>query len=484
MSYGKYGMKKIYKNNGYNDVGYDIGYSIGEALGNIWGNNYNQRGIEKAQRAMDEKLNGISGELPEMPATTVNGIPSDELYRQAVDSGAISMGTPTSGELTFNGQSVNAAQIDTPQKYLTQEIQESKQQPLQNAQTPTVSQPAIQSIQTPAQAVTGGVGDTLQQTAPQRDLKAEKLDYIANKYATRDNPEDDKRSVNLMTALGKSALDSSAYSKNLLTDKARVKADMFAEARRAGRPQHQIEEAWSRIEPEVDARIKSDKEKAAYGYIDILNSQIQRGELDDANITLAKISELNPAIGNALGNKMKRAWGRHDMQYNLDQKADYLANNFGYDPKTAKNIAAFNNVYDPVEQARRQEEKENRDYQLKLSRASGGGSSSDKESSEVKPSEMRDQYKFNQGIIELYETDPQNSGITEAEYNNAVRGNRAIFKRLNSGYAGTSLDDYKAIIDDEYSKGTNRQSLINVINNNENLSAAEKLKLVEYIEKR
>lgn len=476
-------MKKIYRNNGYNDVGYDIGYSIGEALGNIWSDNYNQRGIEKAQQAMDEKLNGVSSELPEMPATTVNGIPSDELYRQAVDSGAISMGTPTNGELIFNGQNINAAQINTPQKYLTQEIQESKQQPIQNTQTPTVSQPAIQSVQIPTQTVAGGVNDTLQQATPQRDLKAEKLDYIANKYATRDNPEDDKRSVNLMTVWGKSALDRSAYSKNLLTDKAKVKADMFAEARRAGRPQYQIEEAWSRIEPEVDARIKSDKEKAAYGYIDILNSQIQRGELDNANITLAKISELNPAIGNAIENKMKRAWDRHDMQYNLDQKADYLINNFGYDSKTAKNIAAFGNIYDPVEQARRQKEKENRDYQLRLSRANGGDSGGRK-SYEVTPKEMRDQYNFNREIIELYETDPQNSGITEATYNDAVRGNRTISKRLNSDYVGTSFNDYKAAIDEAYSKGVSSQRMIDIINDNESLSGTEKLELVKYIENR
>lgn len=483
MGYGKYGMKRKY-NNGYNDVGYDIGYSIGEVLGNIWGNNYNQRGIEKTQQAMDEKLNGV-GEPPEVPAATVNGIPSDELYKQAVDSGAIGMGTPANGELTFNGQNVNTAQINTPQKYLTQEIQESKQQPIQNTQTPTVSQPTTQPIQQPAQVVAGGTNNTLQQPTPQRDLKAEKLDYIANKYATRDNPEDDKRGVNLMTVWGKTALDRSAYSKNLLTDKAKVKADMFAEARRAGRPQHQIEEAWSRIEPDVDARVKSDKEKAAYGYIDILNGQIQRGELDNANITLAKISELNPAIGNALGNKMKRAWGRHDMQYNLDQKADYLANNFGYDSKTAKNIAAFGSVYDPVEQARRQEEKENREYQLRVSRANGGGGgSSSRGTAEVKPSEMRDQYKFNREIIELYETDPQNSGITEAEYNNAVRSNRAILSRSNSNYVGTSFDDYKAEIDKAYSKGASRQFIIDTINDNENLSAAEKLDLLKYVENR
>lgn len=56
-------MKKIYKNNGYNDVGYDIGYSIGEALGNIWGNNYNQRGIEKAQQAMDDQLQKVANNM-------------------------------------------------------------------------------------------------------------------------------------------------------------------------------------------------------------------------------------------------------------------------------------------------------------------------------------------------------------------------------------------------------------------------------------
>lgn len=309
MSYGKYGMKI---KTPYYDVTmspqYNLGLAIGDALGSLWGANYNRRGIEKGTK----KAQAVADQYPN------GGLPQSQ---------------PAPDELYVKGQQANAYGLDGKGGYkpnkMMQDTAEGNREVAEKA---------------------GGLKPLSFQP---RDLQAEKLDYLVDKYSRgTPNPDGDAIKIDALSTAGKANLQNMDLSKLPNYSQADLEANIRRELQKDGRTEYQINQILENMKPTITAKVQEGQNKVFDQMYDVLNNQIKNGELDNAQMTFARMGELNPTRAKALEPKMKRAWGRFDTQENFNNKVKFLMQNDpGLTEQEAKNLALYQNIYTPKQRA-------------------------------------------------------------------------------------------------------------------------------------
>lgn len=290
---------------------YNLGFAIGDALGNIWGANYNKRGIEKGEKEAMEALDKAA----QQPVP-------DALYAQ--------------------GQQANALSVDG---IATDDISKAASQVGSNSITPSTlgSNTAAGQQNGPAQ----------QQNIQPRDLKAEKLDYLVQKYGgATPNPDGDAITVDTLTNAAKGNLANMDFSQLPNRSLSYYQDLVRKELRANGRTDYQIEKVLENLSPSLEAKVKEGNDRVFGQLGNILNEQIKAGQLDDAQMTYARMADINPKMAKALEPKMQRAWNRYNAQDNIDQKAKiYMQNDSSLSEQQARNLAVYNSIYSPTELA-------------------------------------------------------------------------------------------------------------------------------------
>jgi hypothetical protein len=389
MATGKYGMKI----NPYNQYGINYGtgfsstdpwYNIGALLGSIWGNNYNKRGVQggmdEAKQILDDMTRRKYGET----------IGDDSGYTTGV--GMTNIGTNSVGGLHQNTDQANAIGTGTgftsgPLGSTTQPQQQGQQPPPQQGPTLTVGGQQIQPqnfIQAPLSAATTKYADanesmglpksnipnmnsdiayasanqqmglpeatTLTETIP-RDLSAEKLDYIANKYSTSDNPDGDRAIVGMTANTVKNNIAQANAGDVPIIDPKQYQAAIRAELIKNGRTPYQIDQIIEMISPDIDSKVNSAKDLQFNRYYDLYKQQVQAGEYDNSALTYARMKQLNPTLAEGLSGQFKRNQSDFLTDYEIERTAQKYMK---YDPTLSKrqayNMALYKNPYSMTEQ--------------------------------------------------------------------------------------------------------------------------------------
>ena len=234
MSYGAYGMKmnpnygvKINPNTGFSTgaTSNDMWYNLGGLLGAIWANNYNQRGIQKGtaegQNAISDVLKAyaegrgqtdaqagvfqggnvtVGDQQVALPGGAQQIAKTNGTYESAGNIGAGANGVNLGQGITAAPQSGAFSSMDfiqplstaisatgsIPQQYQPQNLTVNGQQ----VPSANFSQPQPQTTPS-SDASANGQGVVAPAAEAQRDLKAEKHDYVVHNYRGTDNPEED-----------------------------------------------------------------------------------------------------------------------------------------------------------------------------------------------------------------------------------------------------------------------------------------------------
>lgn len=387
MATGKYGMKI----NPYYGMNYNTGfsstdpwYNIGALLGSIWANNYNKRGMEKgadeAKQILDDMTRRQYGET----------IGDDSGYTTGV--GMTNIGTNSVGGLYQNTDPTNAIGTGTgftagPLGSATQPQQQGQQPPPPQDPTLTVGGQQIQPqnfIHAPLSAATTKYADanesmglpkssipnmnsdiayasanqqmglpeatTLTETIP-RDLSAEKLDYIANKYSTSDNPDGDRAIVGMTANTVKNNIAQANTGDVPIIDPKQYQAAIRAELIKNGRTPYQIEQIMEMISPDIDSKVNSAKDLQFNRYYELYKQQVQAGEYDNSALTYARMKQLNPTLAEGLSGQFKRNQSDFLTDYEIERTAKKIMK---YDPTVSKqqayNMALYNKPYSMTEQ--------------------------------------------------------------------------------------------------------------------------------------
>lgn len=301
MSYGKYGMK-MKVDNIEMPITNDPWFNFGSLLGTIWGANYNKRGIEKGEKEALAAADSLAGNAPAQ-----NSYVPENLYQQYRSAngqlGLPENKTKAGSALNDDNAYVNASkQMGIPQS---------------------------------------------------RDLKAEKLDYLARKYGGQTpNPDGDALAINTMSGTAKTALQDADLSKLPVRSLSDYQSAIRKELRKNGRSDYQIEQIMNNITPTLQAKVQEGNDKVFGQMYGVLNQQIQNGELDNASMTWAKMSQLNPTMAKALEPKMQRAWKNYNAQDEIDRMTSlYMQNDPSLSKQEARNLSIYKSVYSPKEQA-------------------------------------------------------------------------------------------------------------------------------------
>lgn len=446
MSYGKYGMKLKVQNMA-TPIANDPWYNLGALLGTWWGKNYNDRGVRKGETEARESI-GLDAPSSAQPTK-----PTEQLYSQALQARAIG----PKGNLVANPEQENQLK-----KYVSANKQMGF--PVSNVQP--------------------------------RDLNAEKLDYLVDKYTQTPNPDSDNTTVSNLSNIAKSNLGNMDPSTLPTTDINELKGQIGKTLRSNGRTQYQIEQVIKNLEPELEAKIGAAKEMQFEGLLGALNKQIQAGELDNASMTYTKMLELNPNRAKGLQHKINRMWEPYDMQRKIDQKANtYLKNDPSLNPRLARNLATYGAIYSPTEL-----DAIKRIGKMNFSSGTGSKGSS---ASGVKGSSGSEGRNNNNGsangnkwfdkdettilkeaneVARAYETLDDHGGYTDEEYNAAKNAQRAINKKRFGPYHQTTIDDVKAWAAQQFANGVTPDELIDIIAHDESLSVDERFKINSYIQ--
>lgn len=368
MSYGAYGMK-INPNTGFStgSSSNDILYNLGGLLGAIWGNNYNQRGIKKGaaegQSAINDALkaymdgyrqadglNGgsvtIGGQQVALPGGTGQLAGTNGTYESAGNIGAGTNGINLGQGITAAPQSGTISSMDfaqpqstaisatgsIPQQYQPQNLTVNGQQvPAAN-----FSQPQPQTTPS-SDASANGQGVVAPAVGAPRDLKAEKQDYVVQKYSGTDNPEEDKRTITA-TALAAKGQIANANLSNIPLTKESLSAIASSEMLKNGRTPYQIEQVMKIIEPDIASKVEQNNAQQFNALYDLYKQQVQSGQIDASALTYARMRQLNPTLAEGLIGQFKRNQSDFLEQYKYDQSVKMLMKNRGYSEQEAKNF--------------------------------------------------------------------------------------------------------------------------------------------------
>ncbi|MCD7811985.1 MAG: hypothetical protein LUG91_09110 [Ruminococcus sp.] len=283
------------------------GYAIGTALGNLWNDNYNRRGIEKSNATTaagtDEIFNSEYQQyLPQREPM------SDQLFNQGVQGGALSL----------NGDNFkNMMQLGEETKALERS---GDLQPL--------------SFQ------------------KERNLEEEKLDYLVEKYGGQTpNPDGDAMVIGNLSNRIKGDLQNVDVSKipRVLTENDYI-APIRKQLQKEGRTEYQIEQAVENAMPDIQSKVKQGQDIVFGRLGNLLNTQLKSGDLDNARMTYARMTEINPTMAQAMGTGLNRATANEEAQYQLNNRVELLKKNFGMNDQQARNYALGGSIYSPQEQ--------------------------------------------------------------------------------------------------------------------------------------
>ena len=372
MSYGAYGMK-INPNTGFStgSSNNDILYNLGGLLGAIWANNYNQRGIKKGtaegQNAINDALkaymdgygqtegtigalNGgnvtVDGQQVALPGGAQQLVRTNGTYESAGNIGAGANGVnlgqgitaaPQGGAISsmdFNQPQSTAisATGSIPQQYQPQNLTVNGQQ----VPSANFSQPQPQTTPS-SDASANGQGVAAPAVEAPRDLKAEKQDYVVQKYNDTDNPEEDKRAITA-TALAAKGQIANANLSNIPLSKESLSAIARSEMLKNGRTPYQIEQVMKIIEPDIANKVEQNNAQQFSALYDLYKQQVQSGQIDASALTYARMRQLNPTLAEGLSGQFKRNQSDFLEQYEYDQSVKMLMKNRGYSEQEAKNF--------------------------------------------------------------------------------------------------------------------------------------------------
>jgi hypothetical protein len=376
MSYGAYGMKmnpnygiKINPNTGFSTgtTSNDMLYNLGGLLGAIWANNYNQRGIQKGttegQNAISDALkaymdgyeqtdgfNGgnvtVDGQQVALPGGAQQLVRTNGTYESAGNIGAgangINLGqgvimapqgdTINSMDFTQPQSAAVSATGSIPQQYQPQNFTVNGQQ----VPSANFSQPQLQTTHS-SDAPANSQGVVAPVVEAPRDLKAEKQDYVVQKYSNTDNPEEDKQTITA-TALAAKGQIANANLSNIPLSKESLSAIARSEMLKNGRTPYQIEQVMKIIEPDIASKVEQNNAQQFNGLYDLYKQQVQSGQIDASALTYARMRQLNPVLAEGLSGQFKRNQSDFLEQYKYDQSVKMLMKNRGYSEQEAKNF--------------------------------------------------------------------------------------------------------------------------------------------------
>lgn len=372
MSYGAYGMK-INPNTGFStgSSSNDILYNLGGLLGAIWANNYNQRGIKKGtaegQNAISDALkaymdgygqsdgaigaiNGgnvtVDSQQVALPGGAGQLAKANGGYENVGNIGAGANGVNLGQGITAVPRSGTISSMDfaqpqstaisatgsIPQRYQQQNLTVNGQQ----VPSANFSQPQPQTTPS-SDASANGQGVVAPVAEAPRDLKAEKQDYVVQKYSDTDNPEEDKRAITA-TALAAKGQIANANLGNVPLSKENLSAIARSEMLKNGRTPYQIEQVMKIIEPDIVRKVEQNNAQQFNALYDIYKQQVQGGQIDASALTYARMRQLNPTLAEGLAGQFKRNQSDFLEQYKYDQSVKMLMKNRGYSEQEAKNF--------------------------------------------------------------------------------------------------------------------------------------------------
>lgn len=362
MATGKYGIKiNPYYGTNYN-VGFssaDPWYNVGALLGTIWSNNYNkrgvQRGVDEAKQILDdmsrrqygETIGDDSGYTTGVGTTNIGTNSVGGLYQNTDQANAVGTGTGfTSGPLGSAVQPQRQGQQPPPQQDPTltvggQQIQPQNfiQAPLSTATTKYAD--VNESMGVPKSNIPNMNSDiayasanqqmglpeatTLTETIP-RDLSAEKLDYIANKYSISDNPDGDRAIVGMTANTVKNNIAQANAGDVPIIDPKQYQAAIRAELIKNGRTPYQIDQIMEMISPDIDRKVKEAKDARYQGLLGNYLEAAKAGDYLSAQIIGSQMAKYDPDAA-----KVAMA-GLPTMrdEYNLRNNYDKMAKAFDY----------------------------------------------------------------------------------------------------------------------------------------------------------
>lgn len=379
----------------------DIWYNLGALAGAIWGNNYNERGIAKGTNTANAILNGegtvgVGGSSVNIPnidalyagADMANAIGSNGYVDQQQQAGPITAAVGAQQQQ----QPTNAIGAGDQQQQMTAgpitmatgagQIQQSPSAiPQQNTVSIGGTQIADGNFPQPRTALMNGYANSDSnvpkassgQTAPTgnmvndmgsvaagqqmgvtatmpRDLGAEKLDYIAGKYSSSDNPDGDRAAIRATTDKLQTNITLGNLGVNASTDPEMYKAAIRAQLLKDGRTPYQIEQIMSAVNPTINSKVNSAKEQQFMNLYELYKKQVQAGEIDNSALTYAKMKALNPIWAEGLSGQFKRNQSDFLENYEVEQKIKRYVD-AGMPRDRARNLAVFGTYYSPAEQA-------------------------------------------------------------------------------------------------------------------------------------
>lgn len=380
MSYGAYGMKmnpnygvRVNPSTGFStgSSSNDIFYNLGGLLGAIWANNYNQRGIQKGtaegQNAISDVLKAyaegrgqtddqvgvfqggnvtVDGQQVALPGGAQQLARTNGTYESAGNIGAGANGVNLGQGITAAPQGGTISSMDfaqpqstaisatgsIPQQYQPQNLTVNGQQ----VPSANFSQPQPQTTPS-SDASANGQGVAAPAVEAPRDLKAEKQDYVVQKYSGTDNPEEDKRTITA-TALAAKGQIANANLSNIPLSKESLSAIARSEMLKNGRTPYQIEQVMKIIEPDIANKVEQNNAQQFNALYDLYKQQVQSGQIDASALTYARMRQLNPTLAEGLSGQFKRNQGDFLEQYKYDQSVKMLMKNRGYSEQEAKNF--------------------------------------------------------------------------------------------------------------------------------------------------
>lgn len=372
MSFGAYGMK-INPNTGFSTgaTNNDVLYNLGGLLGAIWANNYNQRGIQKGtaegQNAISDVLKAyaegrgqadnqvgvfqggnvtVGDQQVALPGGTQQLARTNGTYESAGNIGAGANGANLGQGITAAPQGGAISSMDftqpqstaisatgsIPQRYQPQNLTVNGQQ----VPSANFSQPQPQTTPS-SDASANGQGVAAPAVEAPRDLKAEKQDYVVQKYSDTDNPEEDKRAITA-TALAAKGQIANANLSNIPLSKESLSAIARSEMLKNGRTPYQIEQVMKIIEPDIANKVEQNNAQQFNALYDLYKQQVQSGQIDASALTYARMRQLNPTLAEGLSGQFKRNQSDFLEQYKYDQSVKMLMKNRGYSEQEAKNF--------------------------------------------------------------------------------------------------------------------------------------------------
>lgn len=372
MSFGAYGMK-INPNTGFSTgaTNNDVLYNLGGLLGAIWANNYNQRGIQKGtaegQNAISDVLKAyaegrgqadnqvgvfqggnvtVGDQQVALPGGTQQLARTNGTYESAGNIGAGANGANLGQGITAAPQGGAISSMDftqpqstaisatgsIPQRYQPQNLTVNGQQ----VPSANFSQPQPQTTPS-SDASANGQGVAAPAVEAPRDLKAEKQDYVVQKYSDTDNPEEDKRAITA-TALAAKGQIANANLSNIPLSKESLSAIARSEMLKNGRTPYQIEQVMKIIEPDIANKVEQNNAQQFSALYDLYKQQVQSGQIDASALTYARMRQLNPTLAEGLSGQFKRNQSDFLEQYKYDQSVKMLMKNRGYSEQEAKNF--------------------------------------------------------------------------------------------------------------------------------------------------